>query len=126
MEKPKDKDGNYIAPEGYSKCCSIGSDLLVVVAFLAKFYFSLRTNFHPIDDILNDNYKGSDEKQYIELVYYANCYMEQYQMYSIIILANLYNLLSALRIIRQVHWIMMIIEKTFGVIGLFMIMLLPV
>ena len=47
-------------------------------------------------------------------------------MYSIIILANLYNLLSALRIIRQVHWIMLIIEKTFGVIGLFMIILLPV
>jgi hypothetical protein len=37
----KDKEGNKIDPEGYSKCCSISTDFLVILAFMAKFYFSL-------------------------------------------------------------------------------------
>jgi hypothetical protein len=47
-------------------------------------------------------------------------------MYSIIILVNLWNLMNSLRISRQVHWIMLIIEKTFAVIALFFIILIPV
>lgn len=95
------------------------------MCFLLKFYFSLQTNFHPVDDIINDDYMGLG-KEYIEMVYFANCYIEQYQMYSLIILANLFNVLAALRIFRIVHWIMLIIEKTFAVIGLFMLILFPI
>jgi len=62
MVRKKDKDGNEIDPEGYSKCCSLFTDFLVIVAFMAKFFFSLQTNFHPIDDILNDKYQGDDKK----------------------------------------------------------------
>lgn len=46
-------------------------------------------------------------------------------MYTIIIILNVFNLLNALRIFRVVHWIMLIVERTFGVIGLFMMLLFP-
>jgi hypothetical protein len=111
--------------EGYSKNCSICTDTMVVVAFLLKFYFSQQTNFHDIDAILNDNYLDSGAEQYIELVHYADYYMEQYQMYTLIIILNMFNLLNALRIFRVVHWIMLIVERTFYVIGLFMMLLFP-
>jgi len=64
--------------EGYSKCCSITTDLLVVVAFSLKFIYSQSTNYHDLENILNDNYKDSGEEQYIEMVHYADAYMEQY------------------------------------------------
>lgn len=64
--------------------------------------------------------------EYVELVHFANYFTEQYQMYTIIILLNIFNLLNALRIFRLVHWIMLIIERTFSVIGLFMMCLLPI
>ena len=47
-------------------------------------------------------------------------------MYTIIIILNVFNLLNAMRIFRVVHWIMTIIERTFSVVGLFMMLLLPV
>ena len=47
-------------------------------------------------------------------------------MYTLIIILNVFNLLGALRIFRIVHWIMIIIERTFSVIGLFMMLLLPI
>jgi len=111
--------------DGYSKGCSIATDVLVVVAFLLKFYFSQQTNYHDLDQILNDNYQGSGGEEYIEMVHYADYYMEQYQMYTLIIILNTFNLLNALRIFRIVHWIMLIIERTFYVIGLFMMLLIP-
>ena len=51
--------------------------------------------------------------------------MEQYQCYTLIIILNLYNLVSALRIFRLVHWIMLILERTFYVVFLFMMLLVP-
>ena len=102
------------------------TDLAVIVAFGSKFYMSLYTNNKDIEGILNDNYKGHDKMEYIEMVHYANYFTEQYQMYTIIILLNIFNLMNALRIFRLVHWIMLIVERTFNVIGLFMIGLLPI
>ena len=46
-------------------------------------------------------------------------------MYTLIIIFNIFNLVGALRIFRLVHWIMLIIERTFAVVGLFMMLLLP-
>jgi len=74
---------------------------------------------------LNDNYRDAMEEQYIELVHFADYYMEQYQMYTLIIIFNIFNLVGALRIFRLVHWIMLIVERTFSVAGLFMMLLLP-
>ena len=58
-------------------------------------------------------------------MHFADYYLEQYQMYTLIIIFNIFNLLGALRIFRIVHWIMLIIERTFSVIGLFMMLLIP-
>jgi len=90
-----------------------------------KFYYSQVTNYRDVDGILNDVYNGKSEEQYIDMVYWADAYMEQYQMYTLIIILNMFNLLNALRIFRIIHWIMLIIERTFGVIGLFMMLLMP-
>ena len=38
---------------------------------------------------------------------------------------NMLNLLNAMRIFRIVHWIMLIIERTFRIIGIFMMFLIP-
>ena len=48
--------------EGYSKGCSICTDLMVIVSFLLKFYFSQQTNYHDLDAILNDNFEGNDQE----------------------------------------------------------------
>jgi len=37
----------------------------------------------------------------------------------------MFNLLNAMRIFRIVHWIMLILETTFEVMGLFMMLLIP-
>lgn len=111
--------------DGYSPGCSIMTDLLVVIAFFLKFRYSQMTNYHDVDAILNDDYRGHGEEEYIELVHFADYYMEQYQMYTLIIILNIFNLVGALRIFRLVHWIMLIVERTFSVVGLFMMLLLP-
>ena len=111
--------------EGYQKNCSILVDLCVILIFMLKFTLSQLTNYHDIEGILNDNYLGHKKEEYIELVHYSDYYLQQYQMYTIIIILNMYNLLSALRIFRIVHWIMLIIGRTFNVIFLFMMLLLP-
>ena len=57
--------------EGYSKGCSIGTDLLVISCFMLKFYFSQMTNGHDLDAILNDSYgteNGEMEERYIEMI----------------------------------------------------------
>ena len=111
--------------EGYQKNCSILVDLCVILIFMLKFTLSQLTNYHDIEGILNDNYLGHNKEEYIELVHYSDYYLQQYQMYTIIIILNMYNLMSALRIFRIVHWIMLIIGRTFNVIFLFMMLLLP-
>ena len=78
-----------------------------------------------MDAILDDDYRGHGGEEYIELVHFADYYMEQYQMYTLIIIFNIFNLVGALRIFRLVHWIMLIVERTFSVVGLFMMLLLP-
>lgn len=45
---------------------------------MLKFYFSQQTNYQDIEGILEDNYNGHDKEEYIEMVHYANLYMEQY------------------------------------------------
>jgi hypothetical protein len=112
--------------EGYNKGCSIFTDVMVIICFCSKFFMSLMTNNHDIQAILDDNHKGHDKEEYIEMVHYADYFTEQYQMYTIIILLNIFNLMNALRIFRLVHWIMLIIERTFNVIGLFMMGLIPI
>ena len=111
--------------EGYQKNCSILVDLCVILIFMLKFTLSQLTNYHDLEGILNDNYLGHKKEEYIELVHYSDYYLQQYQMYTIIIILNMYNLMSALRIFRIVHWIMLIIGRTFNVIFLFMMLLLP-
>ena len=59
------------------------------------------------------------------MTHYADAYLEQYQMYTLIIIANIYNLLGALRIFRLIHWIMMIVEGSFDLVQNFMMLLLP-
>jgi len=46
-------------------------------------------------------------------------------MYTVIMILNMFNLMNALRIFRVVHWIMLIIERTFGVLYLFFMLLVP-
>ena len=98
--------------EGYSETSSIMVDFLVVASFFAKFFMSQVTNNNDVDGLLNDDQKGRLEEKYVELVNYANLYVEQYQMYTLILIFNVYNLMNALRIFRKVHWIMLIIQKT--------------
>ena len=83
------------------------------------------TNYKDIEGILNDNYEGVSGEHYIELTHFGDYYLEQYQMYTLIIIFNIFNLMGALRIFRIVHWIMLIIERTFGVVLYFMALLLP-
>jgi len=64
--------------EGYSKGCSICTDSSVIICFMLKFYFSQQTNYFDIHMILEDNYKDHDEEEYIEMVHYADYYLEQY------------------------------------------------
>ena len=45
-------------------------------------------------------------------------------MYTLIMLFNVYNLLGAIRIFRVVNWVMLMVERTIGVVMLFMIMLI--
>ena len=111
--------------EGYQKNCSILVDLCVILIFILKFTLSQLTKYHDIEGIVNDNYLGHNKEEYVELVHYSDYYLQQYQMYTIIIILNMYNLLSALRIFRIIHWIMLIIGRTFNVIFLFMMLLLP-
>ena len=40
-------------------------------------------------------------------------------------MCNMFNLLNSIRIFRIVEWIMAIIEQTFFVISLFLLMLIP-
>ena len=56
---------------------------------------------------------------------YADYFLQQYQQYSFIIMCNMFNLLNSIRIFRIVEWIMAIIEQTFFVISLFLLMLIP-
>ena len=63
---------------GKATKCSIFTDLLVVVFFCIKFFFSQMTNYHDVDDILDNKYKGYIGEQYIELTDYADYYMNQY------------------------------------------------
>lgn len=83
------------------------------------------TNYHDVEGLLNDNYNGIPGEFHIDIVRYADAYMEQYQMYTLIMLFNVYNLLGALRIFRVVNWVMLMVERTIGVVMLFMIMLIP-
>jgi hypothetical protein len=46
--------------EGYSKKCSILTDFCVIIFYLIKCLLSQLTNWHNIEDILNDNHKGHD------------------------------------------------------------------
>lgn len=124
--KQMEERNKRLQKEGYNKTWSIITDAMVIIFFLLKFYYSQVTNYHDIDAILNDNYNGIDGEQYIDMVRYADAYMEQYQMYTVIIILNMFNLLNALRIFRIVHWIMLIVERTFGVIALFMMLLMPI
>lgn len=62
--------------EGYSSAWSIITDGLVIIFFLMKFYYSQMTNYHDIDQILEDNYSGYKGEQYIDMVYYSDAYME--------------------------------------------------
>ena len=80
LEKDKkDKDEDDDEPiDGYSPTCSIITDSLIIFFFGIKFIFSQRTNYHDLNGILNDNYLGDKAEKYIELVHFADYYMEQY------------------------------------------------
>ena len=61
---------------GYGKGCSIATDLMVILCFFVKFFLSQQTNYHDIEAILNDNHKGHDQEEYVEMVHYANYFLE--------------------------------------------------
>jgi hypothetical protein len=111
--------------DGYDHSCSTMTDMMVIICYMLKFTQSQSTNGHDLEGILNDNYLDSGKEEYVEMVYYANQYQDQYQMYTVIMILNMFNLLNALRIFRVVHWIMLIIERTFGVLYLFFMLLVP-
>ncbi len=75
--------------------------------------------------MISDDYLGHNVEEYEELVHYSDYYVQAYQLYTLIMILNMYNLLSALRIFRMIHWTLIIIGRTISVIFLFMIMLLP-
>jgi hypothetical protein len=64
--------------EGYNKYLSIFVDSMVILMFLLKFILSQLTNYHDVNSLLNDNWLGSGTEQYVELVHYADYYMQQY------------------------------------------------
>lgn len=43
---------------GQATKCSIFTDLLVVIFFCIKFFFSQMTNYHDVDGILDNKYMG--------------------------------------------------------------------
>ena len=51
---------------------------MVILCFFIKFYLSQQTNYHDISAILNEDHKGHNEEEYIEMVHYANYFLEQY------------------------------------------------
>ena len=53
-------------------------DLAVILIFLLKFTLTLYTNFHDVDGLLNDNYLGHNMEEYVELVHYADYYVQAY------------------------------------------------
>lgn len=61
---------------GYGKGCSIATDIMVILCFFIKFYLSQQTNYHDIEAILNDNHKDHDQEEYIEMIHYANYFLE--------------------------------------------------
>lgn len=110
---------------GPASKCSILTDIGVVVMFGNKFFSSQKTNGHDIEGLLTNNYKKYVGEQYVELGVYAESFITQYQMYSIIIILNMWNVLNAMRVIRIVHWIILIIERTFNVVKSFLVLLIP-
>lgn len=68
----------YNGPQipGYGKGCSIVTDIAVIVCFIIKLFLSQKTNYHDIEAILNDNYEGHGKEEYIEMVHYANYFLE--------------------------------------------------
>lgn len=62
--------------EGYNKYMSIFVDSMVILMFLLKFMLSQLTNHHDVDSLLNDNWLGAGKEQYVELVHYADYYMQ--------------------------------------------------
>ena len=62
--------------EGYNKYLSIFVDSMVILMFCLKFILSQLTNYHDVDSLLNDKWLGSETEQYVELVHYADYYMQ--------------------------------------------------
>jgi hypothetical protein len=127
FKKVENKKGDKIdyEIEGYQKNISIFVDILVIIIFLLKFTFTLETNFNDVDGLIDDNYLGHNMEEYVELVHFSDYYVQAYQLYTLILILNMYNLLSALRIFRIIHWILLIVGRTISTLLLFMTMLLP-
>ena len=49
---------------------------MVILMFCLKFILSQLTNYHDVDSLLNDKWLGSETEQYVELVHYADYYMQ--------------------------------------------------
>jgi len=64
--------------DGYDHNCSTMTDMMVIICYMLKFTQSQATNYHDLEGILNDNYNDAGEEQYVEMVYYANQYQDQY------------------------------------------------
>jgi hypothetical protein len=76
--KKKDEEGNEveIEIEGYSKVCSMAVDFFVIVLFLFKFALSQITNYNDIEGILVNNFNGHNKEEYVDLVSYADYYLQ--------------------------------------------------
>lgn len=75
-KKKMEERNKRLQKEGYNKTWSIITDAMVIIFFLLKFYYSQVTNYQDIDAILEDNYGGRNEEQYIDMVFYADAYLE--------------------------------------------------
>ena len=62
--------------KGYSKICSISVDLSVIVLFIFKFALSQITNYNDIEGLLVNNYNGHNKEEYVDLVYFADYYLQ--------------------------------------------------
>lgn len=104
----------------------MSTETAVVFLFTLKMILSIQLSDHDVEGILNEDYGGVKGPQYIELVHYADYFMQLFQQYSFIIVINMFNMINALRIARTIHWTMLIIERTLKVLITFFMMLTPI
>lgn len=58
-------------------------------------------------------------------MYFGDCYSEAFIWTSFLIASEIYLFFNSLRIVRKIHWTMLIFERTFGIFIYFCLFLFP-